>query len=102
MASKQNPLLVELHAHTTGSHGAFTPRELCDLYGRNGFDVLAITDHTCLGEHIQAADFDGYLEELEREAARARALYDLLVLPGLELTLDNPDPLLAGHAVAIG
>ena len=33
---------------------------------------------------------------------RARELYDLLVIPGLELTYDDPDPLRAGHAVAVG
>jgi len=42
-------------------------RALCDLYGQNGFDVLAV-----------------------------------IVLPGLELTYDDPDPLVAGHAVALG
>jgi histidinol phosphatase-like PHP family hydrolase len=40
------PLLCELHAHTTWSDGEMSPRELIDLYGRAGFDVLAITDHT--------------------------------------------------------
>jgi predicted metal-dependent phosphoesterase TrpH len=39
------PLLCELHAHTTWSDGALTPLELVDLYGSAGFDVLAITDH---------------------------------------------------------
>jgi len=39
------PLLCELHAHTTWSDGVLTPAELVDLYGRCGFDVLAVTDH---------------------------------------------------------
>ena len=38
-------LLCELHAHTTWSDGELTIRELVDLHGRAGFDVLAITDH---------------------------------------------------------
>src|SRR4029077_19269916 len=46
MASKPSPLLCELHSHTTWSDGELTVRELCDLYGRSGFDVLAVTDHT--------------------------------------------------------
>ena len=41
MATKLSPLLCELHSHTTWSDGELTPRELCDLYGRAGFDVLA-------------------------------------------------------------
>ena len=34
--------------------------------------------------------------------AASRELYDLLVIPGLELTYDDPDPLQAAHAVAVG
>jgi hypothetical protein len=103
MATKLAPLLCELHAHTTWSDGSLTPRELCDLYGRAGFDVLAITDHTCEGPgHVDDAAFVPYLAEVASEAERARALYDLLVIPGLELTVENDDPILAGHALALG
>jgi predicted metal-dependent phosphoesterase TrpH len=102
VATKQNPLLCELHAHTTWSDGALCVRDVCDLYGRHGFDVLAITDHTMLRNHVQPADFPAYLDEIEVEAERARRLYDLLVLPGLELTHEAPEPEAAGHAVALG
>ena len=102
MATKQNPLLCELHAHTTWSDGALGVRDVCDLYGRHGFDVLAISDHTLLHGHVQAADFRAYLEEIDAEAERARRLYDLLVLPGLELTHEAPEAEAAGHAVALG
>ena len=37
MATKHNPLLCELHAHTTWSDGALGVRDVCDLYGRHGF-----------------------------------------------------------------
>jgi len=102
VAVKSNPLLCELHAHSTWSDGALELRELCDLYGRNGFDVLAVTDHTVRGAHVQASDFGSYLAAIDHEAERARRLYDLLVVPGLELTYDAPEPEAAGHAVAIG
>ena len=39
------PLLCELHAHTRWSDGEMTVAELVDLHGRNGFDVLCVTDH---------------------------------------------------------
>jgi len=100
------PLLCELHAHTTWSDGALTPAELVDLYGSAGFDVLAITDHVVRdppgAQALAAADHPAYLEEVEREAERAAALYGLLVIPGLELTYDDADPRLAAHAVAVG
>lgn len=102
VTTKQNPLLCELHAHTTWSDGVLGIREICDLYGRHGFDVLAVTDHTLLHDHIQASDFAAYLDEIDAESERARRLYDLLVLPGLELTHEAPEAEAAGHAVAVG
>lgn len=103
MPSKPTPLLCELHAHSTWSDGDLTVRELCDLYGRNGFDVLAVTDHTTrIGTEVTRARFDGYLAEVEAEAVRARSLYGLVLVPGLELTYDDADPSRAAHAVAVG
>lgn len=103
MATKATPLLCELHAHTTWSDGSLSMRELCDLYGRRGFDVLAVTDHTTRDPgHVDAENHGRYLADVESEAARARALYGLLVLPGLELTFDHTDSTRAAHVVAIG
>ncbi|HEV2592605.1 MAG TPA: PHP domain-containing protein [Gaiellaceae bacterium] len=103
MATKPAPLLCELHAHTTWSDGDLSVRELCDLYGSHGFDVLAVTDHTVRGPgHVKASNHDEYLRDVERQAARAAARYGLLVIPGLELTYDDPDPTRAAHAVAVG
>lgn len=104
MIVKTRPLLCELHAHSTWSDGALTVPELVDLYGRAGFDVLAVTDHTTRDPsvHVSEASFAAYLAELEAEAERAAQAYGLLVLPGLELTDDDPDPRRAAHALAIG
>jgi predicted metal-dependent phosphoesterase TrpH len=103
MASRPSPLLCELHAHTTWSDGALTLPELVDLYGRRGFDVLAVTDHAPRDARgVGAHNYDAYLRAVDDEARRARELYDLLVVPGLELTYDDADPLRAGHAVALG
>jgi hypothetical protein len=111
--TKREALLCELHAHTTWSDGVLTTRELVDLYGRFGFDVLCVTDHVTRGSDpwllegelrrgVHAEIFSAYLEELDVEAVRARSLYDMLVLPGLELTYNELDPALAAHALAIG
>ena len=102
---QRRPLLAELHAHTTWSDGELVPAELIDLYGRAGFDVLAVTDHvvhSSANAHVRAETYGAYLEELDAEAARARRRYGLLVVPGLELTVQDPDPRRAGHALAIG
>jgi len=101
----RRPLLAELHAHTTWSDGVLNPGELVDLYGSSGFDVLAITDHvvhSAVDRHVRAETYAAYLDEIDAEAERARRRYGLLLLPGLELTIEDPDPRQAGHAVAVG
>jgi predicted metal-dependent phosphoesterase TrpH len=109
MRSRPRPLLCELHAHTTWSDGVLTLTELVDLYGQSGFDVLAVTDHAIRADDpwpdrpvVREDDFPAYLAAVESEARRARVAYDLLVLPGLELTYDDADPARAAHAVAVG
>jgi len=113
MTAEPRPLLCKLHAHTTWSDGAFALSELVDLYGSNGFDVLVVSDHAIrsddpwplenpggawVSEHVHG----DYLAAIQREAGRAHERYELLVIPGLELTYNDPDPRLAGHAVAFG
>jgi predicted metal-dependent phosphoesterase TrpH len=107
------PLLCELHAHTTWSDGSFSLPDLVGLYGRSGFDVLAVTDHVNrlddpwsrspgLPAGVHAGNHDAYLAAIRVEAERAERDYGLLVLPGLELSINHFDPLQAAHAVAVG
>lgn len=113
MRRKIEPLLCELHAHTRWSDGALTIPEIVDLYGRNGFDVLCVTDHVNRTSDpwlpadapmrgVTAANHADYLAELDAEAERAMRDYDLLVLPGIELTYNDLDPYVAAHAAAVG
>ena len=114
MRRSLGPLLCELHAHTRWSDGELTVAELVDLHGRSGFDVLCVTDHVVRSDDpwreeeglrfssVEEATFPPYLAEVEREAARAWRTYGMLVLPGLELTFNDPEPVMAAHAVAIG
>jgi 3',5'-nucleoside bisphosphate phosphatase len=83
-----------------------------ELYGRAGFDVLCITDHVLRSDDLwplrhgrsclDATNVGAYLAELERERARARSAHGLLLVPGLELTYNDPNPERAAHAVALG
>ena len=114
MRTKIPPLLCELHAHTTWSDGALSLRELVDLYGTHGFDVLCVSDHVvrcddpwtpARGEHaafVNESNFGGYLAEIESESERALERHGLFVLPGLELTYNDLDPTRAAHAVVVG
>jgi predicted metal-dependent phosphoesterase TrpH len=114
MPKASGPLLCELHAHSRWSDGALTVAQLVDLHGRNGFDVLCVTDHVVRGDDpwrgieggrhrsIEQDSFTPYLADVELEAERAWETYGLLVVPGLELTFNDPEPVLAAHALAIG
>ncbi len=113
MTVKTSPLLCELHAHSTWSDGELPLGELVDLYGMYGFDVLVVTDHVLRSDDpwplenpgsswVHEENHADYLESIRVEAERARLLYGLLVVPGLELTYNDPEPERAGHALAIG
>ena len=101
------PLLCELHAHSTWSDGDLSVGQLVDLYGGAGFDVLCVTDHALPATDgwrlpLSAASHPRYLEELRAQGERARERYDLLLVPGLELTFNDADPDLAAHVLAVG
>jgi 3',5'-nucleoside bisphosphate phosphatase len=100
-------LLCELHAHTTWSDGVLTLTELVDLYGEHGFDVLCITDHSVRLEDPMPSAVDSwtwpaYITEIRAEAERAYEEYELVVIPGLELSDNRDDPDLSAHALALG
>lgn len=111
MRRSEGPLLCELHAHTRWSDGDLTVAELVDLHGRSGFDVLCVTDHTVRSNDpwrerafrsVDDGSWSDYLADVEAEAERARRTYGTLVVPGLELTFNDEDPVKAAHALAIG
>src|ERR687888_1247610 len=100
-------LLCELHAHTTWSDGYLTLRELVDLYGEHGFDVLCVTDHAVrlddpMPSAVDSWTWPAYAAAVRSEAARALAEHGLLVIPGLELTDNHDDPDDSAHVLAIG
>ena len=119
--SDRNPyLLCDFHMHTTWSDGALTLRDLVDLYGRTGdFDVIAITDHIlrekdwlgCAGRlatlgrrtfSVTEKTFPAYLEAIREEAERAWREYELLVIPGAEVTKNHARARKNAHIVALG
>ncbi len=112
-------LLCDFHVHTTWSDGRLSLREVIDLYGQTGrFDVIAITDHILMERdllgrvgrmmslgrrHFSVTEerFDAYMAEIQAEAIRARRLYDLLVIPGAEITQNNLRSRKNSHIIAL-
>ena len=112
-------LLCDFHVHTRWSDGQLTVREVIDLYGQTGkFDVVAITDHilmkkdllaragriATLGQRafgVRKEDFDAYLADLKKEAARAWKEYGMLVIPGAEVTQNKLRGSKNSHIIAL-
>jgi len=95
-------LFCDFHIHTRFSDGELTVEEVVDLYGEKGFDVIAITDHLLdqqsLAPFIKQAgripavtrdSFVPYLQALWKAATRAWEKYEMLLIPGIEITNDT-------------
>ena len=96
-------LLCDFHIHTTLSDGKLALNEVVDLYGKKDFDVINISDHVldeksmehCLRENIDTKvvvrdKFAEYQELLWKEGRRAWEKYQMILIPGSEIT-NNSD-----------
>ena len=107
-------LLTDFHIHSTFSDGKWTIPEIIDLYGSAGFDAIAITDHiaessTLIGKAtrklnltLTPATFSDYMNTIREEKKRARHFYNMIVIPGMELTINRIRPYKSAHLVALG
>jgi predicted metal-dependent phosphoesterase TrpH len=76
-------------------------RRAVDLFGQAGFDVIAITDHVVSGDNsfgklahrfrysVTEDIFDDYMFHVGQEAKRAWDKYEMLVIPGVEITKNH-------------
>lgn len=106
-------LLCDFHIHTNYSDGSVGLRKVIDLYGQAGFDVISITDHVVNGDNligklahrlkftINDENFDGYMQSIRDEAARAWDRYGMLVIPGVEITKNSFSSHKAAHMLVI-
>ncbi|MGO9568076.1 MAG: PHP domain-containing protein [Desulfomonilaceae bacterium] len=92
-------LLCDFHIHTTASDGTCSLEEVIDLYGKHGFDAMAITDHildTGTTELLQQegskswaiseSSFPDYLHTLWRLKQTAWTRHRMVLIPGAEVT----------------
>ena len=58
IAKNQKQYRANLHCHSTLSDGKLTPKELKEVYKKEGYSVLAITDHERPYDHSDMTDKD--------------------------------------------
>lgn len=91
-------LLCDFHIHTKYSDGSVDLRRTVDIFGQAGFDVIAITDHVVNGDNaigklarrfrlsVTDGNFDEYMAHIHEEAERAWKKYEMLIIPGVEIS----------------
>lgn len=106
--------LCDFHVHSTFSDGKMTIPEVVDLYGSRGFGAISITDHLCesdsvvgrvstyLGCTLTPSTFPLYREILKSEAERAMDQYNMVVIPGFELSKNSISNHRSAHVLGIG
>lgn len=107
-------LKCDLHIHSQFSDGRLKVSEIVDLYGGQGFDAIAITDHLCerqnligrvshgLNITLSEESFPIYMKTLKREAVRAWKQYKMLLIPGYEITKNSFINHRSAHILVLG
>ncbi|MBM2831041.1 MAG: hypothetical protein HW414_93 [Dehalococcoidia bacterium] len=73
-------MIYDFHTHTTLSDGDLTPLEIIRRASVNRYRVIALTDH------IGVASLGQVIERLKEDCALAEKHWNILALPGVELT----------------
>jgi putative hydrolase len=73
-------MVYDLHTHSTLSDGEYAPVEMIRQAVSNGCPAYALTDHAT------SADMQRIIPEIVRVCALARAHWNIIAIPGVELT----------------
>lgn len=84
-------MVYDFHTHTSLSDGVLSPIELIRRAHVNGYQAVALTDHA------SPAEMGRIIRETADACALARAHWDILAIPGIELT-HVPPPAIAEAA----
>jgi putative hydrolase len=84
-------VLCDFHTHTFHSDGVLSPLELIRRAYVQGYSAIGITDHVALGSLARL------IKEVSEDCALARAHWDILAIPGVEIT-HVPPPAIAETA----
>jgi putative hydrolase len=73
-------VLYDFHTHSFHSDGVLSPLELIRRAAVQGYSAIAITDHVAVGSLARI------IKEISEDCALARAHWDILAIPGVEIT----------------
>jgi len=73
-------VLYDFHTHTFYSDGVLSPIELIRRAYVKGYSAIAITDHVAVGS------LGRLIKEISDDCALARTYWDIIAIPGVELT----------------
>lgn len=105
---------MDLHIHSNFSDGKLSIPEIVDLYGQKGFSFIAITDHLAdsktltglvtraLKLSLTTKSMDQYLSLIKSEAKRAWEKYNMVLMAGVEVTLNSWSREKGAHIVFLG
>lgn len=107
-------LKCDLHIHSQFSDGKLSVSQIVDLYGSHGYGAIAMTDHLCetsgvvgrvshsLKYSLNENTFSLYMDTLRREAERAWKQYNMLLIPGYEITKNSFVNSRSAHILVLG
>lgn len=73
-------MVYDFHTHTSLSDGTLSPIELIRRAQMRDYKAIAVTDHAGIGY------LERIIKEVAEDCALARAQWDILAIPGVELT----------------
>ena len=76
--------IYDFHTHTFLSDGVLSPMELIRRAYDKGYSAIAITDH------VGMATQERVVSVLVEECAQAMAKWDIIAIPGVEITHGGP------------
>ncbi|MCL2144979.1 MAG: histidinol phosphate phosphatase domain-containing protein [Endomicrobia bacterium] len=76
--------MIDLHMHTLFSDGVLLPSEIAYRAKFNGYAAMALTDH------VDFSNIDFIIPRIVKVSKMLSENYDLLVLPGVEITYVPP------------
>ena len=106
--------LADFHVHSNFSDGKLSIPEIIDFYGGLKFGAIAITDHIAendsvigkasqwLDRVLTPAKYPLYQEILKSESQRAWDQYEMVVIPGFELSKNSLSNNHSAHVLGLG